>query len=138
LGGFFCQSLAPPPVAPAAEYHIAASAAELRARCVAVAENEVEAWINAPYLPMFDENMKPTDPLSYWKDNQVKFPYMTRLVRRVLCVPATSAASERLFSTAGLIITKKRNRLSSETAALLIYLRNAWPVVDAWKEKKNK
>jgi hypothetical protein len=40
----------------------------------------------------------------------------------VLCIPATSAPSERLFSTAGLTVSKKRARLNGGNAAALIFL----------------
>ena len=36
------------------------------------------------------------------------------LARRVLAIPATSAAPERLFSTAGSVMTKKRSRLKCD------------------------
>jgi hypothetical protein len=39
-------------------------------------------------------------------------------------IPATSAASERLFSVAGDIITKKRNRLSPDMAGTVMCLRS--------------
>jgi hypothetical protein len=38
--------------------------------------------------------------------------------------------SERVFSTAGLVIEKKRNRLSGENAENLIFLHDAWDKVE--------
>ena len=40
-----------------------------------------------------------------------------------LCIPATSAPSERLWSIASKILTKERNRLDSETVASLVFLK---------------
>jgi len=48
----------------------------------------------------------------------------------VLAIPATSAPTERLFSTAGRTITAERNRLSPDMADALIFLRGAMEVVD--------
>jgi hypothetical protein len=44
----------------------------------------------------------------------------------MLCIPASSASSERLFSIAGRTITDARNRLDSSMARNLIYLRQNW------------
>lgn len=52
-------------------------------------------------------------------------PRMREYAMRVLCVPATSAASERLFSKAGLTMTKKRMRLKSERLAQFVTVRAA-------------
>jgi hypothetical protein len=54
------------------------------------------------------------DIQSFWRRNQETFPLLSHLARRILCIPASSLACERLFSHAGGIVTKKRNRLSSE------------------------
>jgi hypothetical protein len=46
------------------------------------------------------------------------------MARDHLAIPATSAASERVFSNGSDIITKKRNRLSPPTIRYLLCLRN--------------
>ena len=48
-------------------------------------------------------------PLRWWAKHQLRYPSVTALVRVLLAVPATSVPSERLFSKAGDVITKKRN-----------------------------
>ena len=58
-----------------------------------------------------DSCYEPT--LIYDKKNQ--FPYLYRLALRILCVPATSAPAERIFSKSGLIMTPQRSRLSTDT-----------------------
>ena len=45
--------------------------------------------------------------------------------------PATSAPSERLFSSAGLTIANNRARLAGDNAARLIFLHDAIPLLDA-------
>ena len=45
------------------------------------------------------------------------------LVQRLFCVPASSAASERLFSQAGLIMRPTRNRLSKDRLSQLVFLK---------------
>jgi hypothetical protein len=53
------------------------------------------------------------DSLVWWKDNSDKYSKLSVLARRYLAVPSTSVPSERIFSAAGLIVEKLRNRLSS-------------------------
>ncbi|CAN0442995.1 unnamed protein product, partial [Ascophyllum nodosum] len=64
------------------------------------------------------------DPLDWWRINAVKFPLLAALTRRLLTIPASQAQSERVFSSAGQIVTQTRNRLSSENVELLVALKN--------------
>ena len=45
-------------------------------------------------------------PLSWWKENERRFPNLAKVVRGILCNPATSTLSERILSIAGLTVTK--------------------------------
>lgn len=62
------------------------------------------------------------NPFDWWKVSCVNFPKLAALVRRVLCSPATSVPSERVFSTAGGTVTKLRAALDSESIDKLIFL----------------
>ena len=65
--------------------------------------------------------------LMWWKQHAVRFPYLSRLARRYLAMPATSASVERLFSVAGQVVTAKRARLDPSTVTLLVFLHEAIP-----------
>ena len=58
----------------------------------------------------------------FWKNN-TEFPVMKALARIYLGMPACSTTSERIFSVAGQIFTKRRNRLAPELANKLIFLK---------------
>ena len=44
------------------------------------------------------------DPLTWWKDEQKKFPVLESLTSKHLCICGTSVPSERLFSQGGNIV----------------------------------
>lgn len=62
------------------------------------------------------------NPLKWWSTNEHKYPRLAIVARQVLSAPATSVPSERIFSCAGLIVTKLRNRLSPEIVDQIIFL----------------
>ena len=90
---------------------------------------------NYPDNPDSDETVTTfSNPLEWWATNASRFPTLATLARKLLCIPATSAPSERAFSTAGLTIAKKRASLLPENAAALIYLHNNWDAVTLYRE----
>ncbi|KAJ8390632.1 hypothetical protein AAFF_G00102380 [Aldrovandia affinis] len=64
------------------------------------------------------------DPLAWWKSNECKYPHIAMMARCYLAVPGTSVPSERVFSTAGDILTAKRSTLSPDNADILIFFLN--------------
>lgn len=60
--------------------------------------------------------------LVWWKTNQERFPVIAKIARQLLCVPATSVPSERIFSTVGLIVSNLRSSLKPENTDMLIFL----------------
>ncbi|XP_061164341.1 E3 SUMO-protein ligase ZBED1-like [Saccostrea echinata] len=78
-------------------------------------ENELDIYIG-------EELESIEDPLSWWRGNENKFPSIAKLARKFLGSPATSVPSERIFSSAGLLVSKLRDRLSSDTVDKIIFL----------------
>ena len=68
------------------------------------------------------EPQKRDDPLKWWKMNGHRFPHLQKLAKKFLCRPSTSVPSERLFSAAGLTVTKGRARLDPDTVDCLLFL----------------
>ena len=90
-----------------------------------ILRDEIAAYKAAPFLPLVDDVTQDfNNPLQWWKEHESKFPHLAPLARRVLCIPATSAPSERVFSTAGLTIAKDRARLTPANADALVFLHD--------------
>lgn len=62
------------------------------------------------------------NPLQWWKDHRNEFPSLASTAQHFLGIPATSVASERLFSKAGQIVTSRRENLSSQLVEKLVFL----------------
>ncbi|XP_048020934.1 E3 SUMO-protein ligase ZBED1-like [Megalobrama amblycephala] len=63
------------------------------------------------------------NPLIWWWENEKEYPLLARMAKRYLCVPGTSVTSERVFSTAGDIITAKRSCLTPGHVNELLFLQ---------------
>ena len=65
----------------------------------------------------FEEECDESDAnhLLYWKENQYKYPKLSKLALKYLTVPASSAAVERLFSIAGKVLRSDRMRMKDQT-----------------------
>ena len=73
------------------------------------------------YLKEPNEPCK-SNPLEYWKDREHTWPILALMSTKYLCAPPSTVASERLFSTAGNILTETRNRLSADKLEKLLFL----------------
>jgi hypothetical protein len=58
------------------------------------------------------------------------FPIVSQMARDYGAIPATSAPSERVFSIAGSLISKKRTRISSENVRYVLCLKSWGLLVD--------
>jgi hypothetical protein len=57
---------------------------------------------------------------------------------KLLSIPATSAPSERVFSTDGLTIAKDRARLEPERANQLVFLHDSLPQLELHEKEMEK
>ncbi|XP_053995744.1 E3 SUMO-protein ligase ZBED1-like [Hylaeus anthracinus] len=60
--------------------------------------------------------------LSWWKGNKNIFPQLSAIARNILGVPGTQVYSERLFSTAGNVVTVMRTSLLCERVEKICFL----------------
>jgi hypothetical protein len=79
-------------------------------------EDEVHRYTHLEPIPLM------SDPLLWWKSHECILPLLAKKARQLLCVPATSVPSERVFSTAGDILCAQRSTLKSKHIDYLIFL----------------
>ena len=78
---------------------------------------EVKRYRDESCLP-FD-----SDPLLWWSQHEERFPLLAKLAKTMLCIQGTSVPSERVFSTAGDIVTSQRSVLHPDHVDVLIFLK---------------
>jgi len=98
-----------------------------------VMEMEIEKYLTTMPTPADPDG----DILAYWKSHAKVVPYLASFARSILCIPASSASSERVFSAAGNIVTHKRTRISSSKTEQLVFIHNNYDriqkKVKSWK-----
>lgn len=62
------------------------------------------------------------DPMDGWKLNSHRFPRIAELAKQYLCVPATSAPSERVFFTTGVVVNRLCTHLSPQHVDMIVFL----------------
>ena len=77
--------------------------------------DEIKIYMSMPSVP------QDQDPLLWWRMYGARFPVLSRLARKFLSAPATSAPSERVWSAGGEIICERRSRLTDASAEALIF-----------------
>ena len=83
-------------------------------------EEKVKREIGAyEKLPRADVEL---DPLKWWCVHTSTYPILGMLAKKYLCIPASSSASERVFSTSGHIVSKKRCCLKPYKVNMLVFL----------------
>jgi len=66
-------------------------------------QDEVENFLREPAVG------PNADPLKWWKANEHCFLILSKLDKRLLCIPTTSVPAERIFSISGLIVNRPEN-----------------------------
>jgi hypothetical protein len=85
--------------------------------------NELQSYLAEPILKQSDVNViSSADPFKWWAVNCGRFPNVARVSRMYLAIPATSVASERLFSAAGLTVGNRRCSLKPDHVEQIVSL----------------
>jgi hypothetical protein len=77
------------------------------------------------YLSMnLDKSKLLSNPLQFWNQHQELFPILSKLARQIHCIPASSAAVERCFSSSGFIVNERRSSLHPDQIDNIIVIRS--------------
>ena len=79
-------------------------------------QDEVEAYSKQQQQP------RDSSPLDWWKVNKGRYPTLAGLAKKYLSITATSTPAERVFSVAGLIVSRLRASLTPEHVNMLVFL----------------
>ncbi|CAF1043629.1 unnamed protein product [Adineta ricciae] len=71
-----------------------------------------------------DKSTLTNNPLDFWRINQNDFPLLSRVARQIHSIPASSAAVERQFSGAGLVINERRTSLHPDQVDNILFIRS--------------
>lgn len=62
-------------------------------------------------------------PMQWWRKHAAEYPTIAQMARVMLCVPASSAPSERVFSYGTITLQSRRHSLKSERVGQLIWMQ---------------
>jgi hypothetical protein len=82
---------------------------------------ELESYMEEPNI------LEHSNPFQYWAENKAKYPTVAMVARAYLGIPATSVASERVFSRCGLVCSDRRSSLSPQHVEELVFLSQNLP-----------
>lgn len=86
---------------------------------ISIQDNEVEHYFRHSLTNSV------VDPLEWWRCNKETFPVMAKLARKYLAIPATSVASECMFSFSGGMCTDKCNQLLEDAVGDIVFCNYA-------------
>ena len=86
---------------------------------------ELDRYLSLAKLPKSN-----VDVLALWKDHQQMLPLLSEAARKYLCVTASSASAERLFSASGKVVTPMRSSLDPANVDKRVYLHENLKEVD--------
>lgn len=84
---------------------------------------EIDEFLQFRGRFQISETQSVGNPISFWMSKASVFPSLHKVAIDILCVPATSAAVERVFSQAGLSASVLRSRLSDQNLESEVMVR---------------
>ena len=79
--------------------------------------DELEHFISATIIDI-------DNPRLWWIQHQSDYPFLSIMALNLLAIPAMSAEVERVFSSTGLMLTDRRNRLKEDIIEAAEYMKS--------------
>jgi hypothetical protein len=93
----------------------------LSAVCMSELDRYLHDEINKGACQMYDVDDAFNDPLKWWKENCAKYPYVAKIDRKYLAIPASSATSQQVLSRLAKKISLRRAHLSDDLEGCMMY-----------------
>ena len=122
----------PPPAAPASSVVISEQRPAKRQKRVVLQEesaaldaepvSEIDLYLRERGIGVDDDGNEQC-PLVWWKEREARYPILSQMARVFLCIPASSAPAERVFSAGTLVVRDNRRRLDDDRIAKLMFVK---------------
>ena len=86
-------------------------------------DSVVDKYLSEPLITFHRGNS-----FTWWEDNNIRFPLLSKLAQQYLSALPISVPSERLFSRTGDIYDEIRNCLAPEQADTLLFIKNSFNI----------
>ena len=84
--------------------------------------SRVSLPFHSPFFFVFDDFTDLNCIYSCICHQVTQFPKLSQIAREVLCIPATSASSERVFSDGGTLVSARRTGLTPDSIDNILFL----------------
>ena len=101
----------------------------------ALTKNRSKIRLEMDRYESFSLVSKHVNVLNWWKKHEAVLPLLSKQAKKVLTIPASSAKSERVYSTGGNVVTQKRNRTAAKKVEALILIKENKSKVEDFKQK---
>ena len=93
-------------------------------------ESEILLYKEEACIGILNDDENVNDALVWWNTRSSRYPKVFEFAKTVLCIPASSASSERVFSHAGLTVSDLRSSLKAENVEKLVFLHDSRAKID--------
>lgn len=88
------------------------------------AANIVDHEIHNEYLKYLSVANMVENPLLWWKENELTFPYLSSIAKIMMSIPSSSSAPEHHFSETGYYINKKKANVDPLTVEKVLFVHD--------------